>query len=109
MTRPRCCFAARSQLPPLAHRRRPSTRTPGVATAQTPIGSGFDASSTAADVIAGIDLTGSVAVVTGGHAGLGIETVRALTGAGASVVVPARDVDRATRGLDGIDRVEVAW
>jgi len=37
----------------------------------------------------------------------GLETVRALVGAGASVVVPARRVDHARAELDGIDRVEI--
>ena len=45
---------------------------------QQPIGSGFGAASTAADVIKGIDLSGRTAVVTGGHSGLGLETTRAL-------------------------------
>ena len=38
----------------------------------------FGAQSTAADVIAGVDLTGKRAIVTGGAAGLGVETARAL-------------------------------
>ena len=41
-------------------------------------------------MLAGIDLTGRTAVVTGGYSGLGYETVKALAGAGAHVVVPAR-------------------
>jgi NAD(P)-dependent dehydrogenase (short-subunit alcohol dehydrogenase family) len=79
-----------------------------VVTPQVPIGSGFDASSTAAEVIDGVDLTGSIAVVTGGHAGLGVETVRALRGVGATVIAAARDTERAARGLDGIADVEIA-
>ena len=54
---------------------------------QHPLGSGFTAASTVDDVMAGIDLTGTTAVVTGGHSGLGLVTTRALAGAGASVVV----------------------
>jgi NAD(P)-dependent dehydrogenase (short-subunit alcohol dehydrogenase family) len=64
-------------------------------TPQQPIGSGFGARTTAAEVLAGLDLTGRLAVVTGGYSGLGLETVRALTGAGATVVVPARPGGRA--------------
>ena len=45
----------------------------------------FDATSTAADVIQGIDLTGKRAIVTGGASGIGVETARALAGAGAAV------------------------
>ncbi|HEY6760357.1 MAG TPA: SDR family NAD(P)-dependent oxidoreductase [Baekduia sp.] len=59
-------------------------------TPQKPIPSGFGHDSTTADVLAGIDLTGKLAIVTGGYSGIGLETVRALTGAGATVVVPAR-------------------
>ncbi len=55
----------------------------------------------------GIDLSGALAVVTGGYSGIGIETVRALVGAGAEVVVPARRREHAERELNGIDRVTV--
>jgi hypothetical protein len=37
----------------------------------------FTAKSTAAEVVAGIDLTGYLAIVTGGASGIGIETARA--------------------------------
>jgi NAD(P)-dependent dehydrogenase (short-subunit alcohol dehydrogenase family) len=50
----------------------------------------FGATSTAAEVLAGVDLTGRRAVVTGGASGIGVETVRALADAGASVTVAAR-------------------
>ncbi|MEB2845694.1 SDR family NAD(P)-dependent oxidoreductase [Rhizobiales bacterium RZME27] len=66
-------------------------------TAQHPINSGFSAASTSVDVIAGINLVGKVAIVTGGYAGLGLETARTLALAGARVIVPARDVERAQR------------
>ncbi|MDX6280267.1 MAG: hypothetical protein QOH03_1338 [Kribbellaceae bacterium] len=74
---------------------------------QQPIGSGFTAFSTAADVTAGIDLTGKTAIVTGGYSGLGKETVRAFLAAGVEVIVPARDPARARKQLDGIDGVVV--
>ena len=51
----------------------------------------FSASSTTDDVIAGIRLDGKTAVVTGGSAGLGIETGRTLAAAGAQVVMVGRD------------------
>jgi NAD(P)-dependent dehydrogenase (short-subunit alcohol dehydrogenase family) len=76
-------------------------------TPQQPIGSGFGAPSTTDDVIAGIDLSGKVAIVTGGYSGLGRETTRALATAGAEVVVPARDLNRAAAALAGMDRVSV--
>ncbi|WP_151475700.1 SDR family NAD(P)-dependent oxidoreductase [Streptomyces albicerus] len=76
-------------------------------TAQHKIGSGFGFRSTADDVLAGIDLTGKLALVTGGYSGLGLETTRALTKAGARVVVPARRRAVAQEALAGIDGVEV--
>lgn len=77
-------------------------------TEQQPIGSGFDATSTTADVIAGIDLSGRTAIVTGGYAGLGLETARTLAAAGADVLVPARDRAKAERNLAGIAGVRLA-
>jgi NAD(P)-dependent dehydrogenase (short-subunit alcohol dehydrogenase family) len=76
-------------------------------TPQRKIGSGFGAQSTAAEVAGGIDLGGKLAVVTGGYSGVGIETTRALTGAGAHVVVPARRPDFAREQLAAIQNVEV--
>jgi NAD(P)-dependent dehydrogenase (short-subunit alcohol dehydrogenase family) len=52
----------------------------------------FGATSTAAEVIAGVDLAGRRAIVTGGSSGLGVETARALAGAGAEVTLAVRDV-----------------
>ncbi|MFI9559377.1 SDR family NAD(P)-dependent oxidoreductase [Nonomuraea endophytica] len=75
---------------------------------QTPMGSGFGPESTTADVLAGIDLTGRFAVVTGGYSGIGLETTRALAGAGATVAVPARRPDLARAELKDLPRVEVA-
>ncbi|MEL7041842.1 MAG: oxidoreductase [Pseudomonadota bacterium] len=66
---------------------------------QIPIGSGFGAKTAAKDVVAGLDLSGKNIVVTGGYSGIGIETVRALAGAGASVTVPARRPDTAKEAL----------
>jgi hypothetical protein len=59
-------------------------------TPQRPIDSGFGVTSTAADVLSGLDLTGRLAIVTGGYSGLGLEATRALTAAGSHVLVPAR-------------------
>ncbi|XXT22733.1 SDR family NAD(P)-dependent oxidoreductase [Sorangium sp. So ce429] len=75
---------------------------------QHPIGSGFSAASTADDVLRGIDLSGKNVIVTGGHAGLGLETTRALAKAGASVTVGARDPGRAASAVAGIERVDVS-
>jgi NAD(P)-dependent dehydrogenase (short-subunit alcohol dehydrogenase family) len=53
----------------------------------------FGATSTAAEVIAGVDLTGRRAVVTGASTGIGVETARALASANAEVTLAVRDVD----------------
>jgi NAD(P)-dependent dehydrogenase (short-subunit alcohol dehydrogenase family) len=74
-------------------------------TPQHKIGSGFGATSTADDVLAGLDLTGRLAIVTGGYSGLGLETTRSLVRAGAHVVVPARRVDAARSALGDIAEV----
>ncbi|HEY0453037.1 SDR family NAD(P)-dependent oxidoreductase [Actinophytocola sp.] len=75
-------------------------------TPQHKIGSGFGFSSTADDVLAGIDLSGKLAIVTGGYSGIGIETTRALAKAGAHVVVPARRPESAREAVG--DLAEVA-
>ena len=79
----------------------------------------FGWESTAADVVAGVDLTGRTAIVTGGASGIGVETARALAAAGASVTIGARDVeagervaaeldgDVAVRHLDLLDRASI--
>ena len=72
-------------------------------TTQAPIDSPFGYRSTAREVIAGIDLSGKTALVTGGYSGLGTETVRALAGAGARVIVGARRPEVALGDLAGIE------
>ncbi|MGW6317648.1 SDR family NAD(P)-dependent oxidoreductase [Streptomyces sp. NPDC055099] len=74
---------------------------------QQPLGSPFFATSTAQDVTAGLDLSGTNAVVTGGYSGLGLETTRALAAAGARVIVPARRPDIARAALAHVKRCEV--
>ncbi|HEY9228974.1 MAG TPA: SDR family NAD(P)-dependent oxidoreductase [Gemmatimonadaceae bacterium] len=64
----------------------------------------FNATSTAAEVIRGIDLSGKRAVVTGGASGIGVETARALAGAGAEVVLAVRDVAAGERVAAEITR-----
>jgi NAD(P)-dependent dehydrogenase (short-subunit alcohol dehydrogenase family) len=76
-------------------------------TPQRAIRSGFGARSTVDDVLRGVDLSGRLAVVTGGYSGLGLETTRALAGAGARVVVPARRPKDAQSAVEGIDGAEV--
>jgi NAD(P)-dependent dehydrogenase (short-subunit alcohol dehydrogenase family) len=71
-------------------------------TEQKPIASPFGYRSTATEVAAGIDLSEKTALVTGGYSGLGTETVRALAGAGAHVIVGARRPEVAEADLAGI-------
>ena len=76
-------------------------------TQQTPLPSGYGMRSTASDVIAGIDLSGKTALVTGGYSGLGLATVKALEGAGARVIVGARRPSAAAADLKGIAGVTI--
>jgi NAD(P)-dependent dehydrogenase (short-subunit alcohol dehydrogenase family) len=73
----------------------------------------FGFSSTAAEVIEGVDLSGKRAIVTGGSSGIGLETAKALSAAGAAVTLAARRPAAARAAAEGIristgnDRVEV--
>ncbi|MEV6159514.1 SDR family NAD(P)-dependent oxidoreductase [Nonomuraea sp. NPDC052129] len=55
------------------------------------ISTSFTSSSTAAEVLRSVDLTGVRAIVTGGSSGIGTETARVLTSAGAEVTLAVRD------------------
>ena len=66
----------------------------------------FNEESTTTDVIQGIDLSGKLAVVTGASAGLGIETSQTLAGAGATVVMVARDRAKLDAAMESV-RAEV--
>lgn len=71
-------------------------------TGTTRITTPFNAESTAAEVVAGIDLSGRRAVVTGGVSGIGVETARALAGAGAEVTLAVRDIEAGERTAEDI-------
>lgn len=73
-----------------------------IADHQKPIDSPFGSHSEPREVMAAVDLTGKTAIVTGGYSGIGLETVRALAAAGASVTVPARDTEKANAALAGM-------
>jgi NAD(P)-dependent dehydrogenase (short-subunit alcohol dehydrogenase family) len=67
---------------------------------------GFE--TTAAEVVEGLDLSGRRMIVTGGSSGIGVETARALAGAGAEVTLAVRDTaagDRTAADLEGDVRV----
>jgi NAD(P)-dependent dehydrogenase (short-subunit alcohol dehydrogenase family) len=57
----------------------------------------FGFESTAAEVIAGIDLSGRRAIVTGSSSGIGVETARALASAGADVTLAVRNTTAGAR------------
>jgi NAD(P)-dependent dehydrogenase (short-subunit alcohol dehydrogenase family) len=78
-----------------------------MATQQAPIGSGFGAATTTAEVVRGIHLEGKTVIVTGGNSGLGLETTRTLASAGARVVVPARSREKAASALQNMKGVEL--
>lgn len=69
------------------------------------IQTGYTARTTAHDVLKSIKLAGKTVIVTGGPAGLGLETTKSLAKAGATVIVPARNIKKAKLALDGIDNV----
>jgi NAD(P)-dependent dehydrogenase (short-subunit alcohol dehydrogenase family) len=64
----------------------------------------FDADSTADDVVAGLDLSGVRAVVTGSSSGLGLETARSLARAGAEVTLAVRNREAGIRAVEDITR-----
>ncbi|MGO8455437.1 SDR family NAD(P)-dependent oxidoreductase [Rhizobium ruizarguesonis] len=74
---------------------------------QQPLLTGFGAATSATVVAHSLDLTGRVALVTGGSSGLGLETARALRMSGASVHVSALDPVAARTALNGIGGIEV--
>jgi NAD(P)-dependent dehydrogenase (short-subunit alcohol dehydrogenase family) len=76
-------------------------------TEQKPLPSGFGRETTAEEVLAGSDLRGKVAIVTGGHGGIGLETTRVLSNAGATVVIGSRDPKKAQMAVAKMKNVEV--
>jgi NAD(P)-dependent dehydrogenase (short-subunit alcohol dehydrogenase family) len=76
-------------------------------TPQEPIPSGLGKQTTAKEALGGRDLSGKVAIVTGGYSGLGLETTRVLAEAGAAVIVPARTAEKARVSIGAIPRVEL--
>ncbi|RIV38486.1 SDR family NAD(P)-dependent oxidoreductase [Micromonospora radicis] len=80
----------------------------------TPVNIPFNASSAALEVVAGLDLHGRRAVVTGGGSGIGVETARALAAAGADVTLAVRKPEQGERAAreiaasTGNERIGVA-
>ena len=69
---------------------------------QHKLDSGFHAKSEPDEILEGIDLHGKTAIVTGGYSGIGLETTRALVGAGARVILPVRRKEVAKQELQGL-------
>ncbi len=79
-----------------------------MATAQTPLNSGFGHDTPAAVVVKGIDLAGKTVFITGGYSGIGTETVKALHSAGATIILAGRRPEQAREALgDLFDAVTV--
>lgn len=75
-------------------------------TKQEPIESGFGAKTKAREIADRYDLKGKNIIVTGGYSGVGLEITRALAKAGAKVLVPARNIEKARAALKNIPNVE---
>ena len=78
---------------------------PAVPGRPAPSKTSFDKTSTAADVTAGMDLSGMTALVTGCNSGLGLETMRVLAMRGAHVIGAARSVEKAEKACASVDGV----
>ncbi|MCD7035116.1 SDR family NAD(P)-dependent oxidoreductase [Metabacillus sp. GX 13764] len=76
-----------------------------MSTLQKPIQSQYGFSNTAKDVIGNINLDGKTAIVTGGYSGIGLETARVLAEAGAEVIVPARNIEKAVKAIGQIQNI----
>ena len=74
---------------------------------QSPVNSGFDKLSTANAVVAGLNLNGKTALITGGHSGLGLDSTKALAEAGAHIIVGARNISIARERLRDVPNVTV--
>ena len=76
---------------------------------QVPVESTFHTKSTGDEVLAQHELSGKVAIVTGGYSGIGLETTRALAAKGVRVIVPVRSEQKAKDNLKDISgEVETA-
>lgn len=64
--------------------------------------SGFGHHTTADEVLDGIDLSGKLALITGGASGLGLETARAMAAKGAQIVIAARDMEKGEAAMTAI-------
>jgi NAD(P)-dependent dehydrogenase (short-subunit alcohol dehydrogenase family) len=81
----------------------------------TSIRTPFGFSSTADEVLSGIDLSTKRAIITGASSGIGVDTARALAGAGAEVTLAVRNLDAGNKVaaslklITGNPKVKVAY
>jgi NAD(P)-dependent dehydrogenase (short-subunit alcohol dehydrogenase family) len=76
-------------------------------TKQAPLPSGYGEQTTAREALGDRDLRDRVAIVTGGYAGIGLETTRVLAAAGATVIVGARTPAKARAAVGELPRVTI--
>ncbi len=76
-------------------------------TEQKPLKTGFGQQTTAEDIVSVLDIRGKVVVITGGHSGIGLETTRVLSNAGAYLIIGAHDLKKAQLSLSKIRNVEI--
>jgi len=62
----------------------------------------YGPTTTAAEIVANVDLRGKRAVVTGASSGIGVETARALASTGAEVTLAVRNLEAGRKVADGI-------
>jgi NAD(P)-dependent dehydrogenase (short-subunit alcohol dehydrogenase family) len=62
----------------------------------------YGPTTTAAEIVANVDLHGKRAVVTGASSGIGVETARALASTGAEVTLAVRNLEAGRKVADGI-------
>jgi NAD(P)-dependent dehydrogenase (short-subunit alcohol dehydrogenase family) len=62
----------------------------------------YGPTTTAAEIVADVDLRGRRAVVTGASSGIGVETARALASTGAKVTLAVRNLEAGRKVADGI-------
>jgi NAD(P)-dependent dehydrogenase (short-subunit alcohol dehydrogenase family) len=74
---------------------------------QSPINSKYGHKSTAMEIVNGLNISGKNVVITGGYAGTGLETTKALASIGANIIVLARDTKRAKINLKYIKNIEI--
>lgn len=91
-----------SAVPVLSHAQE-LKYTPAVVGRPVPPRSAYGKRSTAAEVTAGMDLSGATALVTGCNSGLGLETMRVLALRGAHVIGAARTAEKAKTACDSVE------